>query len=799
MSAPSAPPDGAAPATEVLRFEPWQSAVDPTFWAELARRKLDTFGLSEDPVAVDAQFACATHASVSSPAQLDARAFEPWSATAGDAHASGRRRMPGSLVNVNTFERFKAFDRVSMLKEAGDKVWRAIASGAALRDPNALNAFSVLAFADLKSWQFSYWFCFPALKLGTGAVRVARRFGIDARLASSLDARLRDAGASDAFAWATRVWFEKDASEHPLDPLGGGSIGGSIRNVLHAPLTEMNAMLKASRASSSDASSDGSDVSRVFLSFADACSNPDHPGWALRNLATLAAARFDLGDERRLSVISVRTRAGRVSREHSRVFELVFAKDDAFAFSGSDENDENDVDLRESTPNPFPVVGWELNPRGRAGPRRADLGESMDPTRLAVAAAELNLKLMRWRLLPELDLERVTKTKCLLIGAGTLGCAVARTLLGWGVREFTFVDSGRVSFSNPTRQSLFEFADCLDGGKPKAEAAAANLARVFPGVLSRGVVMAVPMPGHPVSGDDATRALADVERLEALVKTHDAVFCLTDTRESRWLPTLLCAANDVALINAALGFDSYLVMRHGGGTAGAVVKKNAGSGFGFGDEDPQRGDAEDARLLSSRLGCYFCNDVMAPGDSTRDRTLDQQCTVTRPGLAPIAGALAAEMLVALRHWRGDEAGVKTEEATRRSDAPKRRPGAPPAHVGAPRAGEAPPTPLGIVPHQIRGHVSTYAQSLFAAPAFDKCTACSETVVRAFRGRNPKPEAEETTEDENETAREKNARDAFLLAAFADPTFLEDATGLTEVHRAADDAEWLGGDTDGDDF
>jgi len=676
MSAPSAPPDGAAPATEVLRFEPWQSAVDPTFWAELARRKLDTFGLSEDPVAVDAQFACATHASVSSPAQLDARAFEPWSATAGDAHASGRRRMPGSLVNVNTFERFKAFDRVSMLKEAGDKVWRAVASGAALRDPNALNAFSVLAFADLKSWQFSYWFCFPALKLGTGAVRVARRFGIDARLASSLDARLRDAGASDAFAWATRVWFEKDASEHPLDPLGGGSIGGSIRNVLHAPLTDMNAMLKASRASSSDAASDGSDVSRVFLSFADACSNPDHPGWALRNLATLAAARFDLGDERRLSVISVRTRAGRVSREHSRVFELVFAKDDAFAFSGSDENDENDKDLRESTPNPFPVVGWELNPRGRAGPRRADLGESMDPTRLAVAAAELNLKLMRWRLLPELDLERVTKTKCLLIGAGTLGCAVARTLLGWGVREFTFVDSGRVSFSNPTRQSLFEFADCLDGGKPKAEAAAANLARVFPGVLSRGVAMAVPMPGHPVSGDDATRALADVERLEALVKTHDAVFCLTDTRESRWLPTLLCAANDVALIDAALGFDSYLVMRHGGGTAGAVTEKNArenaGSGFGFGDED-ERGDAEDARLLSSRLGCYFCNDVMAPGDSTRDRTLDQQCTVTRPGLAPIAGALAAEMLVALRHWRGDEAGVKTEEATRRSGVRARLP------------------------------------------------------------------------------------------------------------------------------
>ena len=196
---------------------------------------------------------------------------------------------------------------------------------------------------------------------------------------------------------------------------------------------------------------------------------------------------------------------------------------------------------------------------------------------------------------------------------------------------------------------------------------------------------------------------------------------------------------------------------------------------------------------------------MAPGDSTRDRTLDQQCTVTRPGLAPIAGALAAEMLVALRHWRGDEAGVKTEEATLEATRANLRPGAPPAHVGAHARGEAPPTPmLGRVPHQIRGHVSTYAQSLFAAPAFDKCTACSETVVRAFRGRGSRvSEAEETTPpDENETARaekKKRARRVFAGRSFADPTFLEDATGLTEVHRAADDAEWLGGDTDGDDF
>lgn len=58
---------------------------------------------------------------------------------------------------------------------------------------------------------------------------------------------------------------------------------------------------------------------------------------------------------------------------------------------------------------------------------------------------------------------------------GTLGCAVARTLLGWGVRSITFVDNSRVSYSNPVRQSLYTFNDCHAGGRPKAAAAAEAL------------------------------------------------------------------------------------------------------------------------------------------------------------------------------------------------------------------------------------------------------------------------------------------------------------------------------------
>ena len=49
---------------------------------------------------------------------------------------------------------------------------------------------------------------------------------------------------------------------------------------------------------------------------------------------------------------------------------------------------------------------------------------------------DLNLKLMRWRAVPDLNLEVVSGTSCLLLGAGTLGCYVARSLM---VNHLTFL------------------------------------------------------------------------------------------------------------------------------------------------------------------------------------------------------------------------------------------------------------------------------------------------------------------------------------------------------------------------
>uniref|UniRef100_A0A671VWV8 Ubiquitin-like modifier-activating enzyme ATG7 n=1 Tax=Sparus aurata TaxID=8175 RepID=A0A671VWV8_SPAAU len=428
-----------------------------------------------------------------------------------------------------------------------------------------------------------------------------------------------------------------------------------------APLSDWDAFLTGAK--------------KVTVGVYDPCTLSQHPGWPLRNLLVLLAYRWgSMLDTVEVLCFRDRTLQGSRSIQHSLIFQIKLPE----------------LPLNSACPK---SVGWEKNPKGAMGPRMVNLSECMDPKRLAESSVDLNLKLMRWRLVPSLDLDKVVTTKCLLLGAGTLGCNVARTLMGWGVRHITFVDNAKISYSNPVRQPLYEFEDCLGGGKSKAMAAVDRLTKIFPGVNAEGYNMSIPMPGHPVNFSQATlsQAQRDVEQLEKLISEHDVVFLLMDTRESRWLPTVIAASKRKLVVNAALGFDTFVVMRHG-------LKKPPVS---------QRSSLF-SNIPGHKLGCYFCNDVVAPGDSTRDRTLDQQCTVSRPGLAMIAGALAVEMMVSiLQHSEGGYAVASSSDD---------------------RMNE-PPTSLGLVPHQIRGFLSRFDNVLPASLAFDKCTACSPIVSR----------------------------------------------------------------------
>ena len=106
------------------------------------------------------------------------------------------------------------------------------------------------------------------------------------------------------------------------------------------------------------------------------------------------------------------------------------------------------------------------------------------------------------------------------------------------MRQITLVDNSTVTYSNPVRQSLFKFRDCLDGGTGIPEGAAQE---IFPGIESVGVNLSIAMPGHDIGSEEKAieEVRSDVTKLEELIKSHDIVFLLMDTRESRWLPTLL--------------------------------------------------------------------------------------------------------------------------------------------------------------------------------------------------------------------------------------------------------------------
>lgn len=106
------------------------------------------------------------------------------------------------------------------------------------------------------------------------------------------------------------------------------------------------------------------------------------------------------------------------------------------------------------------------------------------------------------------------------------------------------------------------------------------------------------MPGHVVGESLIDSTKQALNQLEELVDKSDAVFLLLDSREARWLPTVLCAAKNKIAINAALGFDSYTVQRHGTRNFNNSTSPNL----------------ETTNPHGVDLGCYFCNDVTQPGN-----------------------------------------------------------------------------------------------------------------------------------------------------------------------------------------
>jgi ubiquitin-like modifier-activating enzyme ATG7 len=134
-------------------------------------------------------------------------------------------------------------------------------------------------------------------------------------------------------------------------------------------------------------------------------------------------------------------------------------------------------------------------------------------------------------------------------------------------------------------------------------------------------------------------------------------------------------------------------------------------------------------------------------------TLDQQCTVTRPGIAAIASALLVELLTSLlQHPSGHHA---------------------PAPATASATGQSNPNDehaLGIVPHQIRGFLNRFQNLIIRGQSYPCCSACSPPILSAYR----------------------NEGWDFVKHALDDKDYVLELSGLAEVQRKA---EALAGEVD----
>uniref|UniRef100_A0A8C7XJF5 Ubiquitin-like modifier-activating enzyme ATG7 n=1 Tax=Oryzias sinensis TaxID=183150 RepID=A0A8C7XJF5_9TELE len=584
-----------------LQFAPFSSALEAGFWHQLTQKKLNDYKLDESPKCIKGYYYNGDPVGLPTRLTLEFSAFDVDAVTPA-------RCCPavGTLYNTNTLDAFKNIDKRALLEKEAKEMWNAICSGAAIKEQSLLSRFILLTFADLKKYHFYYWFCFPALCFPEGIKIIQQPSLLEAVFSPKQVIALQEAYDD--------LCITKGNSAVPYF-----LIKYTDHTVKMAPLEDWESFFTMTK--------------KVTVGFYDPCTLSQHPGWPLRNLLALLANQWGS----KLDVVEVlcfrdRTLQGSRSIQHSVVFQIKLP-----GLSRCPKS-----------------VGWEKNAKGAMGPRMVNLSECMDPKRLAESSVDLNLKLMRWRLVPSLDLDKVVSTKCLLLGAGTLGCNVARTLMGWGVRHITFVDNAKISYSNPVRQPLYEFEDCLGGGKSKATAAAERLSKIFPGVVSSILIKGVSHTGLKL-----------------------------------FVITSLFHFSHQLVVNAALGFDTFVVMRHGLKKPPAIRGVDSSPSCSSASSYPSTpagsapsvpGSSLFSNIPGDKLGCYFCNDVVAPGDSTRDRTLDQQCTVSRPGLAMIAGALAVELMVSmLQHSEGGYAVASSSDD---------------------RMNE-PPTSLGLVPHQVR--------------------------------------------------------------------------------------------------
>jgi ubiquitin-like modifier-activating enzyme ATG7 len=151
----------------------------------------------------------------------------------------------------------------------------------------------------------------------------------------------------------------------------------------------------------------------------------------------------------------------------------------------------------------------------------------------------------------------------------------------------------------------------------------------------------------------------------------------------------------------------------------------------------EKADDESTSSASKKFKCYF----FVFFQSMKDRTLDQQCTVTRPGVSNISAAIAVELLVSLVQHEKKNAAPAYYQMTNKTE-----------------ESSIPEGILGVLPHSIRGYLSAFQNILPATERFSQCIACSDKVLEAY----------------------KQSGEDFLMKVFDSTEYLESLTGIDKI-------------------